>query len=463
MDYRGAREYLFSLGRFGIKPGLERIRALLGELGNPHEGLAAIHVAGTNGKGSVCAMLESILSSQGYRVGLYTSPHLLTIRERIRVGGQFVPEDFVADWTTGLLALGQAAGELTFFEAMTAMAFSFFRESGVDIAVLETGLGGRWDATNVAQARIAVITDISMDHSEHLGNSLAQIAGEKAGIIKPGSHVVTHQDSAAALSVIVRACEERQAMLVRLNSENIAPAGDGRPDVMRLETAHGSHEIKVPLQGRHQMTNAALAVMAAENAKECYDLPVHAKHIARGVAASLWPARFQVFANHRQKTVIDSAHNPAGIDTLLATLRELYPGRRRPALFVMAFSKDKDYLRMLAPVLKTGANVLLTATPNPRSLYPETGLEQIRAAFPDVAPERLSSAASPEQALGHPFYRPAELICVAGSLFLAGEWLRLIAEGKVRGRFEKAHSKMVKWLEQASTEFNYPECRAPIR
>jgi dihydrofolate synthase / folylpolyglutamate synthase len=306
LSYKQALAWLYSLQRFGIKLGLENIRRLLDELGlgsargsravfggSPNTSAKVIHVAGTNGKGSVCAMIDSICRAQGYRTGLFISPHLVTFRERIRVNGEMISEDAVADGLTMIRDLvADWDPHPTFFEVTTALALKHFGDAKIDIAILETGLGGRLDATNAVQSDVSVITPIDLDHEEWLGHTLTKIAGEKAGIIKPRVPVVSAPQQPQAEEVIrARAAE------------------CGSPAQFVNETYHRS---PVTLRGEYQKQNAAVAIAAIHAA----NIDVKERAIVCGLAAVEWPARFQKWD---ERTIIDGAHNPSAACILAET------------------------------------------------------------------------------------------------------------------------------------------------
>ena len=310
LNYKQALAWLYGLQRFGIKLGLENIRRLLDECCSgvcvkrqaPAAASAStpkvIHVAGTNGKGSVCAMIDSICRAQGYRTGLFISPHLVTFRERIRVNGEMISEDAVADGLTMIRDLiADWDPHPTFFEVTTALALKHFGETKIDVVILETGLGGRLDATNAVQSDVSVITPIGLDHEEWLGNTLAEIAGEKAGIIKPGVPVVSAPQQPEAEEVIrARAAE------------------CGSPVQFVNETYHRS---PVALRGEYQKQNAAVAIAAIQAA----NIQLGEKAIVRGLAAIEWPARFQKWD---ERTIIDGAHNPSAARILAQTWRSFW-------------------------------------------------------------------------------------------------------------------------------------------
>jgi dihydrofolate synthase / folylpolyglutamate synthase len=337
LNYKQALAWLYGLQRFGIKLGLENIQRLLDEccsgvcvkrqaLGTASASTPkVIHVAGTNGKGSVCAMIDSICRAQGYRTGLFISPHLVTFRERICVNGEMISENAVAD---GLTIIRDLVADWdphpTFFEVTTALALKHFGDAKIDIAILETGLGGRLDATNAVQSDVSVITPIGLDHEEWLGNTLAQIAGEKAGIIKPGVPVVSAPQRPEAEQVIrARAAE------------------CGSPLQFANEIYHRS---PVGLRGEYQKQNAAVAIAAVQAA----NIQLDDKAIVRGLAAIEWPARFQKW---EERTIIDGAHNPGAARILAQTWREVFGDQK--ATLVLAVLLDKDLggiCEALAPI-----------------------------------------------------------------------------------------------------------------
>jgi dihydrofolate synthase/folylpolyglutamate synthase len=314
INYKEALTWLYGLQRFGIKLGLENIRKLIAELrvdlGKAH----VIHVAGTNGKGSVCAIIDSICRAGKYRTGLFISPHLVTFRERIRINGEMISENEVA---SGLTHIRDVVADWdphpTFFEITTTLALKHFTEAKIDVVILETGLGGRLDATNAVQSNLAVITPIAMDHQQWLGESLEKIAGEKAGIIKAKTPVVSVLQSSEVMKVIRARAAKCEAPLQFVNE-----VYDKSP---------------LALRGEHQKLNAAIAIAAIRAAH----IDIADPAIARGLATVEWPGRFQCWD---KRTVIDGAHNPAAAETLAATWREIFGDKR--ATVILAILSDKD-------------------------------------------------------------------------------------------------------------------------
>ncbi len=343
LSYTEALAWLYGLQRFGIKLGLENIRRLIAELHIDLRGSRVIHVAGTNGKGSVCAMIDSILRANGYRTGLFTSPHLVTFRERIRVNGEMISEDAVA---SGLTAIRDLIRDWdphpTFFEITTALALKYFSEAKIEIAILETGLGGRLDATNVVQPNVSIITAIELDHQQWLGDTIEKIATEKAGIIKPKVPVVSATQRADAEAVIRARATECEAPLEFVNdSYQKNPVG---------------------LPGGHQKQNAALAIAALRAA----NLDINDSSIARGLASVDWPARFQHWDD---RIVIDGAHNPAATRVLAQTWRETFGDQR--ATLILAILADKDLRGICEALAPIADSVLLPRIRSERAASPK--------------------------------------------------------------------------------------------
>lgn len=386
-----ALAWLYGTQRFGIKLGLENAQRLLRELKVPGKDQRLIHVAGTNGKGSVCAMIDSICRAQGYRTGLFTSPHLVSYRERIRLNGEMIEEQKVAE---GLNAIRRTIEMWnpypTFFEITTALALDYFRKAECELIVLETGLGGRLDATNALTPIVSVLTPIGYDHQAWLGNTLKEIAGEKAGIIKPHIPVVSAKQEPAAEKVIRARAAECEAPL-EFVTERYAAAS-------------------LALAGTHQKQNASLAIAALRRGGIATDQAA----IARGLATVQWPARFQRW---EERTIIDGAHNPASAQVLAETWREEFGAKR--ATIILAMLRDKDAAgiwRALAPIAQ---RVILPAIRTERALAP-TEAEQMISSInpllqhsitPSVAEALASARATPEH------------ILITGSLHFAGEAL----------------------------------------
>ncbi|MFM8497925.1 MAG: bifunctional folylpolyglutamate synthase/dihydrofolate synthase [Planctomycetia bacterium] len=389
MNYRDALAWLYGTQNFGIKLGLDNTRLLLAVAGDPHERLKFLHVAGTNGKGSTCAMMDSILRAAGYRTGLYTSPHLVDFRERIRLDGAMIPEDAVAE---GLTLLREAAESWdhapTFFELATVLAAWWFAREGADYVVWETGMGGRLDATNAVTPLVSVITPIGMDHQNWLGDTLAQIAGEKAGIIKASVPLVSAPQTEEARGVLAAKAEEAgvPVTFVREPWSGEAPA----------------------LAGLHQRWNAAMACAALRAAGAGAD----AVAVSQGLRTVVWPGRFQRVADD---LVIDGAHNPEAIATLVATWREVF-GEEKASL-VFAALRDKEVAQLLCGLRSIADEIWLVPVNNVRGMAPEDLRPMAESAgFTSVHEGELAASLDAARA-------SARLVLVTGSLFLAGELL----------------------------------------
>lgn len=417
MTYGDSLAYLFSLGPElkTIKWDLDRIRALLRLLGNPQERCRFIHVAGTNGKGSVCAMLESALRVSGLRTGLYTSPHLIDARERIRMDGELISE---AAWVSSFERVHEAAEELlareaidthpSFFETLTAMAFVAFAEAAVDIVVLEVGLGGRLDATNVVTPEVAVITPIDFDHEAFLGSSIESIAAEKAGIIKAGRPVVFSEQRPEAFRVLERRALELDAPVTlssawRVDDLELLPRGS-----RFTLTADEAIPVECPLAGEHQVENARTAVAALT----VFGLP--AAVIREGIARAAWPGRLEFLGGF----LLDGAHNPAGARALAAYMGRFYANE--PVRLIYGAMRDKAIDEVIGTLFPLAAEVILTAPAQARALSPETLAEATDHASVRVAPT-LADALRMARA------KPMMTI-VTGSLFLVAEAKAVLAD-----------------------------------
>lgn len=403
---------------------LERMRTLCRVLGEPQERVRIVHVAGSKGKGSTSAFLESVLRQAGYRTGLFTSPHLSRVEERFQVDGQPIAREELTELLAAIRDVEpQVQPGLTFFEVATAVGFLHFARRRVDVAVLEVGLGGRFDSTNVCRPLVSVITSISFDHTRQLGNTLALIAREKAGIVKPGRPVVSGVTAAEARPVIIQTCQQRQAPLRQLGTDfrfsaspgRVTAAGDTAPRVQVVTATRSWPEMELGLLGEHQAANAAITVATVEELRQL-GLHVSDAAVAAGLAQVHWPARLEV-VRRRPLVVLDCAHNVASAQVLVDTLQESFPaGRRR---LVLAVSSDKDVAGMVRVLAPHFAQVYATRY---RGSTRATPPEQLGELFrPTQTPCRVYD--DPEAALRSALDEaaPEDLICVTGSVFLAGE------------------------------------------
>jgi dihydrofolate synthase/folylpolyglutamate synthase len=411
-----ALDFLARLNPSVIKPGLERMFVALEALGHPQRRYRSLHVAGTNGKGSTCAFASTALLAAGHRVGLYTSPHLERVTERFQIDGAEIPRELLGRRVLEVLErYPQAAGTpapLTYFEFGTAVAFWHFAQEGAEVAVLETGLGGRLDATNTVAPLVTAITPISFDHMEYLGNTLGAIAGEKAGILKRGVPVVVSRQEPEALANIARAADEVGApMLLEGRDFTLEQAAGGA--LVYRGVRWSLDGLTLSLRGPHQRQNASVALAALEQL-DSRGVTVPTEAAQAGLASARWPGRLEEVS--RQPIVLlDGAHNPGGVAALLASLDALYPGRRIHAVFGVV--ADKDRAPMMRALFPRCASIQLTPLDTPRSLAPERYIEEARALCADVrAHASLAEALASAQALA----MEGDVVLCTGSLFLVG-------------------------------------------
>jgi dihydrofolate synthase / folylpolyglutamate synthase len=418
-------QFLSTLGASGIRMGLDRIAEALKAIGNPEQRYRILHVAGTNGKGSTCAFAASCLVAQGYRVGLYTSPHLVRVNERIQVDGREISDarlgERVVEVLTRYPQAQQVPYPLTFFEFSTLVALWHFSLERVDVAVLETGLGGRLDATTAAEPTVTAITPIAFDHMDYLGHSLAAIAREKAGILKPGIPAAISRQAPEAMDVLQQVATDLETPLyVEGRDFEIARSDRGRLEYRGMRTS--LKDIRLNLRGGHQVQNAAVALASLELLAR--ELPVSEGAIRSGLASTQWPGRLEEVAS-QPELLLDGAHNPLGVEILLAALRELYPGRRIHLVFgVLA---DKDYHAMIAKLFPKCASASLAPLPSPRSLPPESYCSEARSFCP-----RTSAYSSVADALKAATANalPEDLVVCTGSLFLVGAVRELVVPAR---------------------------------
>lgn len=426
MNYQAALSYILSFTDYEKLPAflytaanfdLRRMAELLQRVGNPHLTSPAIHVAGTKGKGSTAAMIASALSAAGHRTGLYTSPHLHTFRERLTIDGEMITEEEFSALTQRLQPeIGEVNrrhnyGELTTFEILTALAFAFFGERRVDFQVLEVGLGGRLDATNVVTPRLSVITSISLDHAEVLGDSLAEIAREKAGIIKPGALVVSAPQPGEAEVVIEEVCRHNRAGLIAVGRDVTWKklTSDLAGQSFEVTGKAGSYQLTIPLLGGHQLENAATAVAALEA------LGIGHDDIARGLAQVRWPGRLEVL-RHEPLFLVDGAHNADSARRLKEAIEEYLRFDR--LILIAGASSDKDIAGIVGELAPLSSLIIVTRSRHPRALAPALLLEELeRQGAKGEMAENVSSAV--ERALA--IAKPGDLICATGSLFVAAE------------------------------------------
>jgi dihydrofolate synthase / folylpolyglutamate synthase len=428
------REWLARLELFGIKLGLDTITALVEDLGRPDRVAPVVHLAGTNGKGSVAAMMSLALVAAGYRSGRYTSPHLVHLEERFAIDDRSAPPEAldralsrVRASVERLTRAGALSIEPTYFEVTTAAAFEIFREAAVEVSVIEVGLGGRFDATNVVAPRVTAITSIDFDHQEQLGTTLTSIATEKAGIIKPGAPVIVGPLAPPAAKVIDAAAAAAGVAISRADRDarfSIAGEHDGRVE-LAIETARRRYgPLTLGLRGAHQSANAVVAVLALETLGECgIDVPPDA--IEAGLRDARWPGRLDLVRVGDRQVLVDGAHNPAGARVLASYLSSAYPSGLPLVFGVMA---DKQADEMLRPLLPLGRPLVLTRAPGRRAAEPESLAKLVArlSASPSIASATthdLLIERDVGQALETAWSHGAT-IAVAGSLYLAGEVFR---------------------------------------
>ncbi|MAT38816.1 MAG: bifunctional folylpolyglutamate synthase/dihydrofolate synthase [Ectothiorhodospiraceae bacterium] len=419
MTYEESLDYLYGLQKVGIKLGLDNVRALLRWMGNPQEAFPAIHVAGTNGKGSTCSFMASILQEAGYRTGLYTSPHLVRFNERIRVNGTAIPDEYLAAQAARIRPFIEERN-MTFFEATTAIAFQYFADEGVEIAVIETGLGGRLDATNILDPELSVITPLSLEHTEYLGNTIEEIAREKGGIIKPGKPLVMSDQPATAMDELFVIAQERGSPYrTAPNPEAIALRDIDR---MKFVLSYGgdSLDVESPLIGVYQAQNAQTAATALEMLDRDR-FRIGAAHIRTGIRnvrrnTGINGRLIRISAN--PELVFDTAHNPAGVSALL----ELWTALREPGKthILMGFLKTKDVRTIAAAVLThRWASIGVTRGTSPEFRSPNELKAQFQSSETVVAHEDAAAALETLRTA----IAPDESILVFGSHYLIGEFL----------------------------------------
>lgn len=425
MDYASAIDFLLSRTDYERRPGynyanrfdLRRTEDLLRRLGNPHRFAKSIHIAGSKGKGSTSAMIAAGLQAAGFKTGLYTSPHLVTLRERIQIDKKPILKSDLASVVREIKPHVEAVdhdgtyGELSTFELLTAAAFVYFKRQGVEYQVLETGLGGRLDATNVVIPEVCVITSISYDHTDVLGNTLAKIAAEKAGIIKRGRTVISSPQAEEAATVIQKTCQAKEAKLISVGRDvtwhklNSSLSGQ----TLEVKGLRSSYLITIPLLGAHQLQNAACAVAALEV------LGIPRESIELGLAQTKWPGRLQVL-KRRPLLVVDGAHNRDSARKLTEALQEYFQFDR--LTFIIGTSADKDVAGIVKELAPLAGRVIVTRSRHPRATKPEVlAGEFARAGVKAEMAENVAQAVAEAQRRAN----KGDLICATGSLFLVGE------------------------------------------
>ncbi len=427
MNFSESLEYLFNLGNevLAMKLGLENSRKLLEALNNPERNFLKVQVAGTNGKGSVCAFLDSICISAGIKTGLYTSPHLISITERIKIEGKEIGEDDFARYATKIREISEnlvEKGELesvpTYFEQVTAIALSAFADNKVEIAILETGLGGRFDATTATRAEIAAITSIDFDHQNILGNSLTEIAAEKAAVIREDTRVLVLPQKREAENVIYGKCREVgvEPIWAIPNVKLIEDLGGGLL-YLSFTTKKSNYKVDFWMQGKHQWTNATLAIHVAENLRD-FNFKIPKESIESGLETAEHKGRLEFWVNADTPSILfDGAHNVAGAKALREYLDEFI---KQPITLVFGAMKDKDLSEIAEILFPKADKLILTKPDNPRS----TKTEDLKSFTKDkfFLTENVKDALN----LAFSITDRDELICVTGSLYLVGEAQKIL-------------------------------------
>jgi len=424
MNYQEACIWLDQHQFFKIKLGLETTRELLQELGNPQDTLKFLHIAGTNGKGSVGATLLACLSAGGFRTGFYSSPHLHSVRERFRIGNSWISENDFTDLINRLAAFLEGRPHPTYFELTTILALLWFAEQRAELVILETGMGGRLDATNVVTPLLSIITDISRDHEQYLGDTITAIAGEKAGIIKPGVPVIFSGREHEALPVITESCQQHNSRLFLFGRDF---SGYPEKEGFSYHAIDGSrHLYSLPLAGAHQIINTSLALAALEVVQS--ELPLTLEQIRSGLGRVRWPGRMELiqhpFQDKRLRILLDGAHNEAGIAQLRSSLMQGYPRAR--LLLVWGNMADKVVDSAFADILTLSDELILTRAESERSAKPQNLLQHLEPSIQErtrcIEPAAAALRAALQSATEE------DLICVAGSLYLVGKIRHLLIQ-----------------------------------
>ncbi|NLL62077.1 MAG: bifunctional folylpolyglutamate synthase/dihydrofolate synthase [Candidatus Atribacteria bacterium] len=423
--YKEAIDYIYNLNKYGIKLGLNNISGLLSIFDNPHLKTKVIHIAGTNGKGSTAAVLHSILQKANYKVGLYTSPHLVSFQERMKINGEYITQDEVCALLKRLkpaikkIAHTEGYKHPTFFEVVTAMAFLYFYEKNVDFAIMEVGLGGRLDATNICRPLVSIVTHLGFDHMEQLGNTLSEIAAEKGAIIKQNTAIISGQQLPEAAQVIEKIAQEKEAPLYIYGEQFKA--------VLENSLLKGNYfnysgiyykiiNLFVPLAGEYQLENASLAIAAAELLNN-NGFKINKESIIEGARHAQWPGRFEII-REKPLVILDGAHNPDGVTQFMKNLKRLIPDKN--IIAVLGVFQDKDFTAIVKTIVTQINKVILTMADNPRAT-PTTVLMEEVSRYMDKKhiSETNSVAAAIDKALQ--IAREDEIIIITGSLYTVGE------------------------------------------
>jgi len=431
MDYHQAEDYILTFTDYEKIPGiaytaanydLRRMERLLQPLGNPHLGTKTVHLAGTKGKGSTAAMVAQALIAAGYKTGLFTSPHLHTLRERIRINDTLISKADFATLVTELKPIIEAInreaayGQLTTFEILTTIVFAYFKRSHANFQILEVGLGGRLDATNVVKAEVCVLTSISLDHTEILGDSITQIAAEKAGIIKPKCIVVSSPQVKEATKVIEEVCHQQQARLIQVGKDVTwhRTGGNLHQQSLIVQGETTRYDLTIPLLGDHQLENAATAVAALE-ALARFGTRISPQHMAQGFRQMSWPGRLQVLS-YEPMLVVDGAHNAYSMRKLTEAVKEYF--KYSKCFVIFGTSCDKDIAGMALELKPLTHHITITSSSHPRAASTSILAQEFtRLGIKAKVAENVSEALSQAMAIAE----KTDLILATGSLFVAAE------------------------------------------
>lgn len=413
MTYQKSITYLYGLQKYGIKFGLTKISKLLTALNNPQKNLPCIHIAGTNGKGSTAAFIASILSKAGYKVGLYTSPHLISFTERIKINSRKISKRDVTRLTTLLKNKTKKINSITYFEFVTAMALRYFTEQKVDICLLEVGMGGRLDATNLVSPLISIITNISKEHENYLGHTLLEIAHEKAGIIKKKSILITGATQPKVLSLFKERCHTLHTRYYQLGKDVSLSTSDHNI-VNYRGIKYKLEDIKIGLLGDYQLNNAALALAAVEMLRD-KEYRIRDKAIYQGLSDVYWPGRLEV-VNKSPLVVLDGAHNPVAMKNLKKALLKTFEFRK--LILILGIMEDKNIQGMIKEIVPFADKVILCSPNLDRAASTRTlssMIHKLKVTYHQI--EDVKEATSYALSIAH----SRDLICVTGSLFTVGE------------------------------------------
>ncbi len=413
MNYKESLNYLDQIEFFGSKPGLERIRTLLVQLGNPHLGMKFIHIAGTNGKGSCAAMTAAVLKAAGYRTGLYTSPYLYRFNERMQINGKEIEDDILADLITRVKPLAENMEDHpTVFEIITAAAFLWYKEEKCDVVVLEVGLGGRFDATNIIQSpEVAVIMNIGLDHTAVLGNTVELIASEKAGILKAGTEAVLFQQTASVTKVIQDRCDE---LGIKLHIPNFSDIHREFDSLYGQSFTYHGEPYAIPLLGTHQLKNAATVLEVMDILKN-HGWKLEQSDIEHGLYAVHWPGRFELLSEE-PLFIVDGGHNPQCAVTVRDNLFHYFPGNRR--ILLLGILRDKDYAG-LTEILNEAADEFICITPDSPRALPAEELASFLNRF--NKPVAICPSIRDGVSLSLDRSDSDSVVCAVGSLYSVGE------------------------------------------